>query len=202
MHGPPNGTAGRLHLYTNSVPGEVHNWTYLEHVRRRAVLDPRTSTWLWKRHRGRHWHAGFAPGPLDPDIGPASEPGAAADRAGSKSPALAPSQSPICTGTGTARSATQATDGVCGKWAMKSHPLSPAASCPVPNGDLGSHHRTRRSDDRRLSSGRAALLLYGAHAHRLGRPLSLRPLSPRPCKAAAPKGPAFCFLSRFTLDYA
>ena len=29
----------------------------------------------------------------------------------------------------------------------------------------------------------------------LGGPLSSRPLSPRPCKAAAPKGPAFCFLN-------
>ena len=27
------------------------------------------------------------------------------------------------------------------------------------------------------------------------RALSSRPLSPRPCKAAAPKGPAFCFLN-------
>ena len=36
---------------------------------------------------------------------------------------------------------------------------------------------------------------YGAYAHRCGEPLSLRPLSPRPCKAAAPKGPAFCFLN-------
>ena len=36
---------------------------------------------------------------------------------------------------------------------------------------------------------------YGAYAHRCGGPLSLRPLSPRPCKAAAPKGPAFCFLN-------
>ena len=32
-------------------------------------------------------------------------------------------------------------------------------------------------------------------AHRLGGPFSLRPLSPRPCKAAAPKGPTFCFLN-------
>ena len=34
-------------------------------------------------------------------------------------------------------------------------------------------------------------------AHRLGGPLSLRPLSPRSCKAAAPKGPAFCFLNYY-----
>ena len=32
---------------------------------------------------------------------------------------------------------------------------------------------------------------YGAYAHRCGGPLSSRPLSPRPCNAAAPKGPAF-----------
>ena len=38
---------------------------------------------------------------------------------------------------------------------------------------------------------------YGAYAHRLGGPLSSRPLSPRPCKAAAPKGPAFCFLNNY-----
>ena len=35
---------------------------------------------------------------------------------------------------------------------------------------------------------------YGAYAHRLGGPLSSRPLSPRPCKAAAPKGPVFLCL--------
>ena len=34
---------------------------------------------------------------------------------------------------------------------------------------------------------------HGAHAHRLGGPLSSRPLSPRPYKAAAPKGPTFLF---------
>ena len=34
------------------------------------------------------------------------------------------------------------------------------------------------------------------YAYRLGAPPSLRPpLSPRPSKAAAPKGPAFCFLN-------
>ena len=36
---------------------------------------------------------------------------------------------------------------------------------------------------------------HEAYAHRLAPPPSLRPLSPRPCKAAAPKGPAFCFLN-------
>ena len=36
---------------------------------------------------------------------------------------------------------------------------------------------------------------YGACAHRCGGPLSLRPLSPLPCNAAAPKGPAFCLIS-------
>ena len=36
---------------------------------------------------------------------------------------------------------------------------------------------------------------YGAHAHRRGGPLSSRPLSPHPYKAAAPKGPAFLFLN-------
>ena len=34
-----------------------------------------------------------------------------------------------------------------------------------------------------------------AYAHRCGGPLSPRPLSPRPCNVAAPKGPAFCFLN-------
>ena len=36
---------------------------------------------------------------------------------------------------------------------------------------------------------------YEAYAHRLGGPLSSRPLLPRPYKAAAPKGLAFCFLN-------
>ena len=36
---------------------------------------------------------------------------------------------------------------------------------------------------------------YGAYAHRCGRLLFSRPLSPRPCKAAALKGPTFCFLN-------
>ena len=37
----------------------------------------------------------------------------------------------------------------------------------------------------------------GAYAHRLDGPLSSRPLSPRPCKTAAPKGPASCFLNDY-----
>ena len=40
---------------------------------------------------------------------------------------------------------------------------------------------------------------YGACAHRLGGPFSLRPLSLRPCKAAAPEGPTFCFLNYFRI---
>ena len=35
---------------------------------------------------------------------------------------------------------------------------------------------------------------YGAYAHRLDGPVSSRPLSPRPCKAAVPKGPTFFVL--------
>ena len=37
------------------------------------------------------------------------------------------------------------------------------------------------------------------YAHRCGGPFSSRPLSPRPCKAAAPKDPAFCFLNYLRL---
>ena len=73
------------------------------------------------------------------------------------------------------------------------------------------HARTRRArttdDDRRRTTRRAVRrsgLLedcstgeHGAYAHRFGGGPSLRPLSPLPCpcKAAAPKGPAFCFLN-------
>ena len=40
---------------------------------------------------------------------------------------------------------------------------------------------------------------HGAYAHRLGGPSSLRPLWPRPCKAATPKGPAFCFFLKLQI---
>ena len=65
------------------------------------------------------------------------------------------------------------------------------------------HARTRMTDDGRsdvrsagvadwdTSGGRE----HGAYAHRQAPPPFLRPLSPRPCKAAAAKGPAFCFLN-------
>ena len=69
--------------------------------------------------------------------------------------------------------------------------------------ELRTHARTRMHDERRdvRSAGVARWLdhcmmgEHGAYAHRLGGPLSLRALSPRPHKAAAPKGPAFCFLN-------
>ena len=36
---------------------------------------------------------------------------------------------------------------------------------------------------------------YVTYAHRLGGALPVRPLSPRPCRAAVPEGPVFCFFS-------
>ena len=69
-----------------------------------------------------------------PRRGPASEPGATADHAGSKSPTWARSQSPMSTGT--ARTASQATNGVYGRRVVESPTLA-CGKVPGVLGDLG-----------------------------------------------------------------
>ena len=69
------------------------------------------------------------------------------------------------------------------------------------HGSAHARARARATDDERHDVRSAGVADWntaagggqGAYAHRLGGSLSLRPLPPRPCKAAAPKGPAFCF---------
>ena len=74
------------------------------------------------------------------------------------------------------------------------------------------HARTRRNDRRRttrravrrrgvadwITARRRTTGKCGVYAHRLGGPLPLRTLSQRSCKAAAPKGPAFCFFLKLS----
>ena len=93
----------------------------------------------------------------------------------------------------------------CDGEALRQRTPAPASALRHACTHARTHARARTTDDERRdvrSAGVAGWVTaggggYGAYTHRCGGALSLRPLSQRPCKAAAPKGSAFCFLNYF-----
>ena len=80
---------------------------------------------------------------------------------------------------------------VTGRLLVSTYPFS----LPVPwPSERARHPAVPRAIRRKGVKGEGFNFPDCSHAHHLDGPLSSRPLSPRPYKAAAPKGPAFLFL--------